>query len=227
MLKRLKSLVLLHIAPRVLYCYLFLVHKTSKNRFLIAPQSCEGNAIALFWHGEIPMQGHLYHHFYKIRHPNTKLDLDKLPYGTLISEHSDGEIATRLYALYGFKGIRGSSSKGGRRALIEALNKLKNQWDVGLTPDGPRGPYHSVAKGAVAMALKSQTKIVGLRVQPTKYWQLKSWDQMKLPKLFGEIDYYVLPPLELDATCSVEENQEKIKIYLERDPKEYFWNKTC
>ncbi|MCE3047234.1 lysophospholipid acyltransferase family protein [Helicobacter kayseriensis] len=214
MIKHLKKKLLFLLAPRVLYAFLWLVYKTSKHRFHIPQESIQDSFIATFWHGEIPMQGFFYHHILKkLNHR----DLKHFRYGVLISEHSDGEIATRLYEMYGFTSIRGSSTRGGAKALIDALNKLKNGWNIGLTPDGPKGPYHSVAKGAVIMALKSQKKIIGLRVEPKKFWQLKSWDKMKLPKPFGVIDYYVLPPLWLDSNLSIEENQAILKTYLEQD----------
>lgn len=220
MRKKLKVFFLTSILPRLMYAYLRFVSWSSKHHFFIAKGSLEGNFIATFWHGEIPMQGHLYHHILKAR--GEKIDLEKMRYGTIISEHSDGEFAAKLYALYGFKGIRGSSTRGGAKALVNALGKLKEKWDIGLTPDGPRGPYHSIANGAVVMATKSGTKIVGFRVEPSKFFQLKSWDKMKIPKPFGQICYYILPPLYLDESKSMEENKAILQSYLERNPQEYF-----
>lgn len=213
-MKALKKKLLLILAPRLLYAFLWFVYKTSKHRYHIVKGALKGNFITTFWHGEIPMQGYFYHQI--LREINHK-DFKNFHYGVIISEHSDGEIATRLYEMYGFTAIRGSSTRGGAKALIDALNKLKNGWNIGLTPDGPKGPYHSIAKGAIAMALKSQTKIIGLRVEPRKFWQLKSWDKMKLPKPFGVIDYYVLPPLWLKDSQTLEENQEILKNYLEQN----------
>lgn len=220
MSKKIKVFLLTSILPRMMYTYLRFVSLTSKHHFFVAKDSLEGNFIATFWHGEIPMQGHLYHHILKMR--NEKIDIKNMRYGTVISEHSDGEFAAKLYALYGFKGIRGSSTRGGVKALVNALGKLKEKWDIGLTPDGPRGPYHSVANGAVVMALKSQTKIVGFRVEPSKFFQLKSWDKMKIPKPFGEISYYILPPLYLSQEQSLEENKKILQKYLEASPQDYF-----
>lgn len=224
-MKKIKQTLLFFLIPRILYLFLWFIYKTSKHRFHIPKDSIKGNFIAAFWHGDIPMQGYFYHQILKSLNPQT-YNLRNFSYGVLISEHSDGEIATRLYQMYGFTAIRGSSTRGGAKALLDALSKLKKGWNIGLTPDGPRGPYHSVAKGAVIMALKSQNKIIGLRVEPQSFWQLKSWDKMKFPKPFGKIDYFVLPPLWLDPNLSIEENQKKLKIYLEQDVKA-LWNKTC
>lgn len=218
--KKIKKFFLISILPYVVYLYLRFVSWSSKHRFYIAENSLEGNFIAVFWHGEIPMQGHLYHHILATR--GEKAHAKSMRYGTLISEHSDGEFAARLYALYGFTPIRGSSTRGGSKALVSALGKLKANWDIGLTPDGPRGPYHSVANGAVVMATKSKTKIVGFRVESSKFWQLKSWDRMRIPKPFGEIKYYILPPLYLNKDDSLEENKEKVQKYLETNPQDYF-----
>lgn len=213
-MKQFKKKLLLALAPRLLYVFLWFVYKTSKHRFHIPKESIQGEFIATFWHGEIPMQGYFYHQILRELHHN---DLKNFCYGVLISEHSDGEIATKLYEMYGFTAIRGSSTRGGAKALIDALNKLKNGWNIGLTPDGPKGPYHSVANGAIAMALKGEKKIIGLRVIPHRFWQLKSWDKMKLPKPFGTIDYYVLPPLWLDSKNSLKENKNILKQYLEQE----------
>lgn len=213
-MKNFKKKALIFFAPKILYLILWIIYKTSKHRFYINQDSIQGNFIAVFWHGEIPMQGYFYRKILQNQHHK---DLKHFCYGTLISEHSDGEIATKLYEMFGFTPIRGSSSKGGAKALIDALKKLKDGWNIGLTPDGPRGPYHSIAKGSIAMATKSQTKIIGLRIKPEKFWQLKSWDKMKIPKPFGRIDYYVLPPLWLNSELSVEENQQILKSYLEQE----------
>lgn len=220
MSKKIKVFFLTSVLPYIMYAYLRFVSWSSKHCFFIAKDSLQDNFIATFWHGEIPMQGHLYHHILRVR--GEKIDLKNMRYGTIISEHNDGEFAAKLYALYGFKGIRGSSTRGGAKALVNALSKLKERWDIGLTPDGPRGPYHSIANGAIVMATKSKTKIVGFRVDPSKFWQLKSWDRMKIPKPFGEIKYYILPPLYLDESEDLEVNKERLKKYLEADPQGYF-----
>lgn len=215
-MKKAKHSFLLLLISRLLYAFLWFVYKTSKHRFYISQESIQGSFIATFWHGEIPMQGYLYHEILKKLNPQN-FDLRNFSYGVLISEHSDGEIATKLYEMYGFTAIRGSSTRGGGRALLDAINKLKKGWNIGLTPDGPKGPYHSVARGAIIMALKSQNKIIGLRIEPKSFWQLRSWDRMKFPKPFGRIDYCVLPPLWLDPDLSIQQNQQKLKEYLEQD----------
>ena len=128
----------------------------------------------------------------------------------IISDHKDGEIITQIISKFGIGAIRGSSSKGGARALINAFKETRNGVDVIITPDGPRGPKHSVADGAVIIAQKQHLEIYALNYEASRFWQFKSWDEMILPKPFSTIYYSLSKPfsvenLELDAA------KEKIK----------------
>ena len=67
--------------------------------------------------------------------------------GILISEHRDGEIIARIVEMFGHFAVRGSSSRGGTRALLEAVKQVREGTDMVFTPDGPRGPLHSYAPG--------------------------------------------------------------------------------
>ena len=69
------------------------------------------------------------------------------PTAVMISEHRDGEIIARIIGQLGFSAIRGSTSRGGARVLLEAVQVLRSGTDIAITPDGPRGPRHSFAPG--------------------------------------------------------------------------------
>lgn len=109
------------------------------------------------------------------------------PTGVVVSEHRDGDIIAHALGRFGVFGIRGSSSRGGARALLECVRMLKAGADVVLTPDGPRGPRHSFAPGALIVALRAQTVIVPLTAKADRVWQLKSWDGFEIPKPFAKI----------------------------------------
>jgi len=108
----------------------------------------------------------------------------------MISEHFDGEIIAKIISFFGFSSIRGSSSKGGARVLIEAIKTAKGGEDIAITPDGPRGPRHSVADGIVALSQKTGAKIVVFNYQASRSWQLKSWDKFVVPKPFSKISFF-------------------------------------
>lgn len=109
----------------------------------------------------------------------------------LISPHFDGELISRTIKYFGLGTLAGSSHKNSARVLIQAIKTLKSGYDIGITPDGPKGPRHEVADGIIAMAQKAEAKIALVAIKPTRFWQLNSWDKFVIPKPFGTISYYM------------------------------------
>lgn len=107
--------------------------------------------------------------------------------GVIISEHRDGEIIARIVALFGNFGVRGSSSRGGTRALLESVKVVKQGTDMAFTPDGPRGPCHSFAPGALMLANRAEVPIVTITGHVDRKWTLRSWDAFEIPKPFARI----------------------------------------
>ena len=107
--------------------------------------------------------------------------------GVMISEHRDGEIIARLVARFGFFAIRGSSSRGGARALLAAVRALREGADVAITPDGPRGPRHEFSPGALVVALRAAVNIVPIVAHSDRVWRFASWDAFELPKPFARV----------------------------------------
>ena len=131
----------------------------------------------------------------------------------IISDHKDGEIITRVISHFGIGAIRGSSFKGGARALMGAIKEIKNGTDVIITPDGPRGPLHSVADGAVILAQRLNLGIYALNYEASSFWKFRSWDEMVLPKPFSRINYSLSAPLNLEG-LDLEEGKEAIRRLL-------------
>ena len=128
----------------------------------------------------------------------------------LISPHFDGKLISKTVSFFGLETIAGSSDKNPVKTLIQAIKFLKDGYDIGITPDGPKGPRHKVADGIAVMAQKTKKKVVLMRVQPTKFWQLNSWDRFTVPKPFGTIHYYASQPLDL-SSMSIEEAKEYVE----------------
>ena len=143
------------------------------NAEAYAAERAGGRAVVLvLWHGEmLPL---LYHH----RHRQISV---------LVSEHGDGEIIARILDDFGFRLVRGSSSRGAARALIAVDRELRAGFDVGITPDGPRGPRHSVAPGALLAAHRAGVKLMPLAAKASAFWQLGSWDRFIIPKPFARV----------------------------------------
>ena len=157
-----------------------LLYLTNKKKFH-APDSIGNKPIIMAcWHGELLMIPYAYTIFRKT--PHVKL---------LISEHFDGNLIAKTLNFFKFDTIRGSSTRGGAKALIQSIKELKNGYDLGITPDGPKGPRHEVSNGIIVMAQKAKANIVLVEIKPSSYWQLRSWDKFVIPKPFGTINYYV------------------------------------
>jgi lysophospholipid acyltransferase (LPLAT)-like uncharacterized protein len=117
----------------------------------------------------------------------------------LISEHGDGEIIARIAMHYGFRTVRGSTSRGAARALLELVREVKNGNELAITPDGPRGPAKSFAPGTLVVAQRSGAPIVPAVAHASSAWRLGSWDRFMIPKPFARITVAYGPALEIDT----------------------------
>ncbi len=102
----------------------------------------------------------------------------------MVSLHRDGEIMNRALASLGFKRIRGSSTKGGRAALNAMIDILEKGSCAAVTPDGPRGPRHSVHPGVFMLASKTGKPILPCGIGAKNFWRLRTWDAFLVPKPF-------------------------------------------
>jgi len=103
----------------------------------------------------------------------------------LVSWNRDGEYITRVLGRMGFNTIRGSTSRGGHSALRRVISTGRSGRSLAFTPDGPRGPRHSVQDGVVVAAAMSGVPIVPLEAHPDRAWTLRSWDRFVIPKPFS------------------------------------------
>lgn len=129
-------------------------------------------AIICLWHGQ--MLALLPHH-------------RDLGVNVLISEHGDGEIIARVAHAFGYRTVRGSTSRGAGRALLELVAALNRGEEIAITPDGPRGPRHEFAPGALVASQRAGAPIIGIVAHVDRAWRLKSWDRFEIPKPFAKI----------------------------------------
>jgi lysophospholipid acyltransferase (LPLAT)-like uncharacterized protein len=105
----------------------------------------------------------------------------------LISQHGDGEYIARTIERMGFGTIRGSSTRGGSRALLGIVETLRTGRDVALTPDGPKGPALRVHPGCVGAASATGAPIVPVAFECRTAKRLRSWDRFKIPAPFTKV----------------------------------------
>lgn len=118
----------------------------------------------------------------------------------LISEHGDGEIIARIAHSLGYHSVRGSTSRGGERAILGTVRELENGRDVAFTPDGPRGPRESFAPGALVVSQRTGAPLVLITVDAPRAWRLTSWDRFLIPKPFARVTIAYEDPLRVEAS---------------------------
>lgn len=141
--------------------------------------------IIVFWHGEIVPVSWVHR---------------KRGIAPLISRHADGEIIARIVEGLGYRTVRGSSSRGGVRALLELVEQVNAGITVGFTPDGPRGPRHVFAPGALVVAQRTGRPIIALGATASRAWRLRSWDRHLIPKPFATVTIRYSTPEHVHAS---------------------------
>ncbi|MDF1656956.1 MAG: lysophospholipid acyltransferase family protein [Verrucomicrobiales bacterium] len=126
--------------------------------------------------------------------------------GAILSSASrDGEIIAALVSRAGCASVRGSTSRRGAAALLGLLDWIKSGYDVGVVPDGPRGPVYKLGPGVIKLAGMTDAKILPVRVEYGSCWKFKSWDRFRVPKPFTTVDIYLDPLFDVPANQNDEE----------------------
>lgn len=133
----------------------------------------------------------------------------------LISDHTDGRRLARLARGWGYRVVQGSSTRGGVRGMRGLLRALRDGHEVGLTPDGPRGPAGVVKPGTVAAARRAGAAILPVAAGVTKAWQARSWDRMRIPRPFARIRIVYAPPYHPVGSGALEDDQTDLAARLD------------
>ena len=115
----------------------------------------------------------------------------------VVSEARDGQYLSDLAASLGYRTVRGSSTRGGARALLGAVRELRSAGAVAFTPDGPRGPRRELKPGVVAAAQRGGGVIVPIHAEADRAWRLDSWDRFMIPKPLARIRIAYGRPFEV------------------------------
>jgi lysophospholipid acyltransferase (LPLAT)-like uncharacterized protein len=120
------------------------------------------------------------------------------PHVVIVSSSTDGTLASVPCESFGNKTVRGSSTRGGMKALIEMIRWVKKGYPGAITIDGPKGPRKEIKEGIFKLSQLTQTPIIPLSLEPESFWSLKkSWDQFRIPKPFTKIKILVGTPIQV------------------------------
>lgn len=143
------------------------------------------------------------------------------PIAIMISQSRDGEMIARVVDILGWRPVRGSSSRGGSRALKELRHLTRNGYRVGHIVDGPQGPFGVIKPGLLTIAQFAGTPIVPVITSAQRRWVFNSWDRFMVPKPFSRVIIRFAPPItvprRLDAGAF-----EALRLDIEKQIKELY-----
>jgi lysophospholipid acyltransferase (LPLAT)-like uncharacterized protein len=159
-----------------------------------------GPVIYATWHNRLILCFISYFHYVKKRFKSQGL-------AVMVSASKDGAFLAAILECFGVQPARGSSSRRGAQALRELTSWARRGYDLGITPDGPRGPRYEVQDGVVALA-----QLTGLPIVPLSYhlnWKicLKSWDRFQIPLPFSRCEMFFEKPIRVSREATPEERE--------------------
>jgi lysophospholipid acyltransferase (LPLAT)-like uncharacterized protein len=123
----------------------------------------------------------------------------------MTSENFDGEWVARLMRRFGYRAARGSTSKGGARALAQLRREMAEGYPAAFTVDGPRGPARVAQPGAAWLASATGNPIVPFHIEARKFWTVNSWDRHQVPKPGTTLGIAIGAPIEVSPKAGEEE----------------------
>ncbi len=122
----------------------------------------------------------------------------------ITSENFDGEWIARIIQRFGYGTARGSTSRGGRKAMLRLVRDMKAGKPAGFTLDGPRGPARVAQPGAIWLAHATGNPVLPFHIEASAYWRARSWDRTQVPKPFSTVALVVGEPLEVPRDANDE-----------------------
>jgi lysophospholipid acyltransferase (LPLAT)-like uncharacterized protein len=138
--------------------------------------------IMAFWHGRI-LSGTLY--------------FQRRGIVVITSENFDGEWIARIIERFGFATARGSSSRGGLRAMLQLVRDMEKGKPAAFTLDGPRGPARVAQPGAIWLARATGNPVLPFHMEASSHWTANSWDRTQIPKPFTTVSGAIGEPLDV------------------------------
>lgn len=123
----------------------------------------------------------------------------------ITSENFDGEWIARIIERFGYGTARGSTSRGGRKAILQLMRDMKAGRPAGFTLDGPRGPARVAQAGAVWLARATGNPVLPFHLEASSHWSLRSWDRTQIPKPFSTVALVVGEPIDVPKDATEEE----------------------
>jgi len=133
----------------------------------------------------------------------------------ITSENFDGEWIARLIRRFGYDTARGSTSRGGPRALAQLRREMRAGRPAAFTIDGPRGPERVAQPGAIWLASATGQPIVPFHIEAASFWSVNSWDHHQVPKPGSDVAIAIGDPMDVPPEAD-EATIERCRLDLEQ-----------
>jgi len=175
-----------------------IIFETEGEKNYLRLKKEDKNIILATWHSRLFLT--VYYYRYKLS--GKKICV-------LISSSRDGEFIARILRKFGYSAIRGSSRHYKKNAHEEMLKRLSEGFDVGITPDGPRGPAKKAQQGVIHIAAESGCPIVPITFNTSRNTRFNSWDKFVFPHPFSRAMIIFGSPIYISSNASKEERLKK------------------
>lgn len=115
----------------------------------------------------------------------------------ITSQNFDGEWIARIMQRFGYSQARGSTSRGGGRALRQLRREMDEGRPAAFTVDGPRGPAYEAQPGAVWLAKATGNPVLPFHIEAARFWTTRSWDRAQVPKPWSRVAIVIGAPIEV------------------------------
>ena len=143
------------------------------------------------------------------------------PIAIMISQSRDGEMIARVVDMLGWQSVRGSSSKGGVRALKKIRSLAGQGFRFGHIVDGPQGPFGVVKPGLLTIAQFADAPVLPVIITAQRRWTFDSWDRFMVPKPFSRVILRFVPPISVPRRLPPE-NFEALRLGIEEKLKRLY-----
>ena len=199
------------LAAFLIALFLRVCMKTWRRRWVDSTEypDCKGNVIFCIWHNRFAMALASYDETARRHWPAKGI-------AAMISASRDGAMLAAVYRRFGVEPVRGSTSRRGPQALLEATTWIERGYTFAIPPDGPRGPVYGVHTGGIIRL----AQLTGRPIIPTgnyASWKIRlpTWDRFQIPLPFARVDIRYSEPIWVPRE-STEEEREQLRQQLEK-----------
>lgn len=135
----------------------------------------------------------------------------------ITSENFDGEWIAGIIERFGFGTSRGSTTRGGVRALLQLKRDMAQGRPAGFTVDGPRGPARVAQSGAIWLSKATGNPVLPFHLEADRHWTLTSWDRTQIPRPFSTVALVIGEPFVVSADaneCAIESGRLRLETAL-------------